>query len=191
MDWIGRRLRWLTSFGNPLTGRWDRFEMGLVIVAVALALGMVPVALSIGSAVRAQTAAQAAEEQASRVPSTAVLLTDVPQADTSPATRVHTAEATWQLPDGQSRTGRVSADAGTRAGTRVPIWLDRAGNAVARPRSTGDALGTGIGVGMYSWVASVALLIVLCWVARMLLNRRRHADLAREWATFSRDLKRF
>ncbi|HVV29367.1 MAG TPA: hypothetical protein VHC41_00660 [Mycobacteriales bacterium] len=191
MNWIVRQLRWLVSFGNPLARRWDRLEAGVVLLAFLLAGGMVPVALTVGSVVHAQTVAEAAAQRAARVPATATLLAEVPATESSPAARVQTAEATWRLPTGEQRTGRITADAGTPAGAQVPVWLDPAGNVVARPMSDGDALGVAIGVAVCLWVGAAVLLALLVGVAHLGLNRRRGAEWAREWTQFSRDLKRF
>jgi hypothetical protein len=191
-NWMSRQLRWLTSGRNPLATGWDRLETGLVVLAMLLSLGALPVALTLGSQVYAHGTAEAAEQAATRVGSTAVLLSDAPD-----TTGVHSAAKTeqatgvWRLPDGSERTGQVAVEPGSAAGAKVPIWLDRTGNPVDEPLRPQDALGAGIGVAVLAWVGVTGTLALLLWAARFALDRRRDQGWTRDWEQLSRDLKRF
>jgi hypothetical protein len=96
-------------------------------------------------------------------------------------------KASWQAPDGSSRTGTIEVDADARAGQRVPVWTDAKGTPVAdfeppaqlQMRVFLMALWAGIG-----WLVGVAVVYLLvAW----LLRRRRIAAWADEWERVDRD----
>lgn len=190
--WITRQLRWLGARRNPVATTWDRLEARVVAVAIVLSLGMLPVALAVGSHTYESALADATEQQASRTQTTAVVLADAPYtvnahgvAEQAPA------RAVWQLPDGTERTGDVYVDPGTTAGTETPIWIDQAGDPTLAPLTRDGALGAAVGVAVLAWVGLVGLIALLTWGAHVALDRARGADLARDWQRLSRDLKPF
>ena len=191
--WIMRQLRWLLAARKPLARRWDRIEAGIVIAAIIVALAVVPVAMLVGSHVRAQASADAAQQWATRTPATAVLLADAPDNATGEAVaaRPEPVAATWRLADGTNRTGTVNATPGASAGTQVAIWVDQAGNAVAAPMTRANVLSLAIGFGALAWAGAAAILCLLVWLARLVLDRARAAAWTREWAQLGRDLHRF
>lgn len=192
MNWISRQLRWFVSGRNPVARGWDRLEAALVVLAVLVALVAVPFALAFGSQAYAQRSADADAQAASRVRSTAVLITDAPVGPgVQPAAATEEATGVWRLPDGSERTGQVDVEAGTAAGTKVPIWLDQAGNPVAQPLTRQDALGAAIGVAVLGWLGFAGVLALLVWLGRFALDRRRDRGWTQEWAELSRDLRRF
>jgi len=188
--WLGRHLRWLAAGRNPLARTSDRVEAMLVVSAIVLALFAVPVALSVGSEVRADAMRVAEEQRATRTETTAVLLAAAPEVPPSEVQAVPpvAVEAVWQLPGGGERTGTVTADAGTPAGERVTIWLDPAGNPVHAPLTASNASGLGMAAAVFAWVGFVALVALLTWLARLALDRARAAAWTREWAEHGSDL---
>jgi hypothetical protein len=191
-NWVVRQVRWMSGVRTPLARRWDRLEAGFVLVAILLSLGTVPVAVAIGSRIHAEALATSAEQQATRVPGTAVLLAAAPDAiGQSSAIKTEPVRATWPLADGSHRTGIVDAVPGTAAGSEVPIWLDPAGNPASAPMTRDDALGLGVAIAMAVWFGAVALSGLLVWLARVVLDRRRAEEWASEWQQKSRDLKKF
>jgi len=80
-------------------------------------------------------------ETATRHPTVAVTLLDVPHAALpievqSRPGREHEVLASWVTPDGARHLGNVSVRRGTAVGAEVPIWVDDAGNYVSAPFRT-------------------------------------------------------
>ncbi|MFD8498428.1 hypothetical protein [Amycolatopsis sp. NPDC059657] len=180
---------------NPMARSWDRLESVFLIGAVLVVLLAMPVAAAFGSEVYARQLTVSAEQQASRHPSTAVLLDDASaiqfRVDGSPSHATDNVKARWTTPDSVVREGIVTADAGTLAGQSVPIWLDREGNAVDAPISSGDAAGIGVGAAFAAWLIVGALTAGLFMLARLALNRRRHTAWDREWEAVSKDWTKY
>lgn len=190
--WILRQLRWLGANRNPVATTWDRLEARVVVFAIVLSLGMLPVALAVGSLTYESALADATEQQASRTQTTAVVLADVPYSVNAHGVATQApARAVWQLPDGTERMGEVYVDPGATAGTKTPIWIDQAGDPALAPLTRDGALGAAIGVAVLAWVGFLGAIALLTWGARVALDRLRGADLARDWQRLSSDLKPF
>lgn len=174
---------------NPLARREDRIEAFTVLLAVALVVLALPVAAAVASGVFAARAEQAATEQATRYRAEATLLEDgAPIAiggrsgvvdDTSPA------KATWVTGAGDSRVGEVQATRGSRAGAKVPVWLDGSGNPVAAPLTGFDARLIGFGTGVGLWFAFIVVVLAGYGCGRVLLDRARWARWQEEWREFA------
>ncbi|MFD5247691.1 hypothetical protein ACFWIW_24355 [Amycolatopsis sp. NPDC058340] len=174
---------------NPLARREDRIEAFTVLLAIVLVVVALPVAAAVASGVFAARSEQAATEQATRYRTEATLLEDgAPIAiggragavqDTSPA------EATWVTRDGGTRVGDVQATRGTLAGTKVPVWLDGAGNAVDAPTTVLDARLLGVGTGVGLWLAFTIVVLAGQRCGRFLLDRARWARWQEEWREFA------
>jgi hypothetical protein len=91
------------------------------------------------------------------------------------AREVPTTPAHWQGPDGLLRVGRVSAPAGAEAGSRVKVWINQAGDAVAPPlRQAEIATRVELAQGLAA-AGFAAGLGVIGWLTRQSLDRRRQA----------------
>lgn len=171
---------------NPLVRPVDRLENVLLVLAVLLIVAAVPFAWAFGSQTYVAQRAAAASAVAERQPATAVLRADAPPQIVTPqgvaANGRAAVEATWLLPDGTERTGLVSTDRGAAKGSRVPVWLDRAGNAVAPPPQPGDALAVGFSTGLVTWLGFATIVCGAFGVTRFLLDRHRGQRWSREWA---------
>jgi hypothetical protein len=78
--------------------------------------------------------------------------------------RVPDTLAEWRGPDGLLRTGLVIAPAGAKAGSRVKVWMNQAGDAVAAPMQQAEianrvelaqglaAASFAVGLGMTGWL---------------------------------------
>ncbi|MFD9890875.1 hypothetical protein ACFWY9_16130 [Amycolatopsis sp. NPDC059027] len=168
-----------------LARRSDRIEAAVVAGAVLLGLAVLPFAGAAGSAVYAHLREVSAQQTATRYPAEATLLADGPVAEAAGrggvvAEKGPTA-AVWPLPDGTVRRGRVEAAAGTLAGARVPIWLDRNGTPVEAPMSVAGAGVVGAAAGLGSLLVVWSLLAGVSVVNRWALNRSRYAAWQREW----------
>ena len=99
--------RLLRPGDDPLVRDVDRAERTTVLVCLALAVLVIPVALAVGFLTYRGLADSAAEEAAAHHRTVAVLTEDVPPAggreyagSTTPSAR-----ARWRLPDGTTRSG--------------------------------------------------------------------------------------
>lgn len=182
MRW--RRLaRRLGCDRNPLRRRSDLIEAWFlpVVIVVFLALGPL-VAGATGLWVRADNvAAHRAQLSWHRV--TAVLLQASPgplMSDGGANSWVVWTPARWAV-DGRLRFGNVPAAAGTRAGSAVPVWLDRAGK-VRVPALTVAQAGDRVVVAASMALAALAVLLAgLALVGRRILDRRRLAGWEAAW----------
>ncbi len=89
--------------------------------------------------------------------------------------------ARWKAPDGQFRTGEVSAPTGTQAGSTVTIWVDRAGQLTAAPLQPGQIAGRVHVVEVLAAIALALGLIAVGVAGHSALNRRRLAAWGTEW----------
>jgi len=115
----------------------------------------------------------------------AVLARSAPRAYTAyAATQTYWEPARWRLASGQTRTGLVPAAPGTPAGTLVTIWLNRAGQVTGhQPPLTPGLVVVRVAIAVIVTLAgaAIAALLLGLWF-RWLLNRRRLARWAIEWA---------
>lgn len=121
-------------------------------------------------------AEQRAEQSWQQVP--AVVLESVPPQD--PYSGFAWTWASWTAA-GHRHTGTIPVNGGTRAGTRIPIWVNASGQASGPPLSRGTAL---LRVVDYIVLAPIALglvLLILAGAGHYLLNRRRMAGWAAGW----------
>ncbi|MEU9387996.1 hypothetical protein AB0D38_46935, partial [Streptomyces sp. NPDC048279] len=121
----GKKLLWRWR-SNPLRRRADVVEAWVVLAVWALVV--------VGGTVAGLLTARAADDvfarqRLERQPVRAVLLVDVPKTAYGLGTEDERMPGTvaWTAPDGSTRTGRTLVDTGTKAGTRVVVWLDRQG----------------------------------------------------------------
>jgi len=168
---------------NPLRRRSDVIEAWLVPAVIAVFLVLGPLLINVVSArAHAQNAAvQQAERSWHRVP--AVLLQAVPgplMSDNGANFWVTWTPARWTY-RGREHVGRIPADAGTRAGAAVPVWLNRAGN-VEMPPLTAGQVRDRIALAAAVALSTLAILLAgLTLLARWLIYRRRLARWETAW----------
>lgn len=176
---------------NPLARGADRLEGAVVLGSVLLALVLVPVMLTLGSATYASLAEESVRQTADRYETVAVLTQDAPAVAFGPSGEVvggrSEVPARWLLPAGAVRTGAVTADDGMKAGAEVSVWLDDSGSPVAPPMSTTQATAAGVLVAVAGWSVIAGLLALGCWGLHHALNRRRYRAWAQEWARLEPD----
>jgi hypothetical protein len=117
-------------------------------------------------------AAQAQQALLRQVPAT--LLEAAPQHGYG-ARQVPDTPAEWRSPDGLLRTGRVYAPAGAKAGRRVKVWINQAGDVVAPPMQQAEIANRvelAQGVAAAGFAAGLG---VIGWLTRQSLGRRRRA----------------
>ncbi|WP_406632653.1 hypothetical protein [Amycolatopsis sp. WGS_07] len=163
----------------------DRFQAGLFLGAVLVAVAAVPFAAAAGSELYGTQKPVSVEQVAQRSPAKAVLLADGPAATVSGRSGVVAnsapTDAAWPAPDGSRRVGKVAADEGTRRGEQVSIWVDRAGNPVPPPLSAAAVLVDAVCAAVGLWAAVCLLLAVVCGGVVFALDRHRMAEWQREW----------
>ena len=176
---------------NPLRRACDRAEGVLAIVLVLLALVAAAFAATLGWAAASAGARRAQQEMSTRHETVAVTVEPAPH----PAASVEpwqlagagtTVDATWTAPDGKPRVSRVAVPVDTPPGTKVPVWVDHAGNLAPTPFQPAQAIDAGVTTGLLTWLASMVASGGCYGIVHVLLDRHRYALWAREWEQFGR-----
>ena len=175
-----RLARGLWPDRNPLRRTLDRVECTIVAgLAVAFLAGAPLTAAIAGHLSESIGSRTAHAQQAARHQVRAVLLATAPTSGYSgyqPEVR-----ASWTAPDGDRRTGAVTALPGQRAGSTVLVWADAAGRLTGPPLTLAQVRDQAV---MVAAVAVMVLGLVL-WcageLAHYLLGRRRLAAWDAEW----------
>lgn len=180
--WVKMHARRLGLGRNPLRRRSDRLESVLLLLTVFAGLLLVPAAAALGSAVRSSSEQTAARERAVLRTVTAQTLEDTRSVfGVAPGQMTSRVRVEWQDAAGAPVLGWADVAVGTKIGTEVTVWLDRAGNTAKAPRPDGDSAALGGVVGlttvMFGWLALYGVFLV----AKRPLDRRRYDEIAREW----------
>jgi hypothetical protein len=155
--------------------RGDRAENAVFGVLMAAFMGASPfVAYAAGRWADAtfSRAAQAQQASLHQIPAT---LLQVAPGHRRGARDVPDTPAQWRGPDGLLRTGRVWAPAGAKAGSRVKVWINQAGDVVTPPMQQAEIAGR---VELAQGLAAAAFgagLGTIGWLTRHRLDRRRAA----------------
>ncbi|HWD01530.1 MAG TPA: hypothetical protein VG674_03560 [Amycolatopsis sp.] len=172
---------------NPLMRRSDRIEGLLVGIAVLMSLVALPFVIMLAKADVAHETAASDAQQHSRHQVTATVLAATPKAgsvgDSAPIAQSARVTATWQTPAGTQQTGVVTVPAGNgNPGAQAPIWLDKSGKQTTAPLTHADAVTNGVLVGAFTWLCAAGILGGALWISRRVLDRKRAARWADEWA---------
>ncbi|RSD11665.1 Rv1733c family protein [Amycolatopsis eburnea] len=185
MNRIARMWRTLVPSRGSVARPSDRLQGGLLALVVLLALIALPVAASVGSETFVRQQAQSAQELGERTQVTATLLADGPELAVSPRSGVarngRPTDATWVLPDGTRRVGRVVADEGMLKGYTLAIWVDRDGNPADPPLSGAAVVIDAVAVGLGLWLAALIVLAAAYRLSVFSLDRFRYARWQQEW----------
>ncbi|MFI5064296.1 MAG: hypothetical protein ACHP9Z_10000 [Streptosporangiales bacterium] len=182
-----RRALWLRGLWpdrNPLRRASDRAEATVVAAALVIFLiGGPLLALAAGhwagaAALRVERAQQASWRQ---VP--AVLLANAGSASGVGYGGVSSTEvkARWTAPDGQVRTGGVSAVPGARVGSTVRIWVDSTGEQTGPPLRQDQATGQAFLATVTAPLVLGAILLCAASLTIQALDRRRLALWDADW----------
>lgn len=174
---VKKRLWRLRS--NPLRRHDDIVEAWIVLVVWAVLLvGGALAGLVTYHAADEVFAAQRAERHSVR----AVLLTDTPSPTAGVGSRdVIKAKVRWTTADGTRRTGSALVATGKRAGSKVVVWLDSAGNSTTEPPSSKEATLESAVLGLTAALAFAGLAFGTGAVARYRLDQRRIDSWGTEW----------
>ena len=184
--WVAALARRMGVDANPLRRGCDRAEAWLRLGLVLVFLIASPLAafglghLTNDASIRAARAEAANEHQVA-----AVLLHRVSRNSDDPlysTSELAWAQAKWTAPDGRRRVGEVPAAVGSRAGRRVPIWVNNLGQLVYPPIGQGQIASRIIAVVALTPAILAIILLGAGWLIRRLLDRRRMASWAAEWS---------
>lgn len=171
---------------NPLRRGSDRAEAWLRIGLVLAFLIASPLAaIGLGKLTSAASYSAARAQAASEQYVPAVLVDKVARAADDPlygASGFVWARARWTAPDGQRQTGNVPAPVGSKAGRTVSIWVDRAGQLAYPPIGESQIASRVIAVIALTPAALGIVLLIVLWLAKAVLDRRRLQDWAAEWS---------
>jgi len=172
--------------GNPLRRRIDKVEIAARIALAAAFLAAAPLLAPVVGHLTQVSGMRLVRQESSWRQVNAVLLRPAPQQYYGYGSMTtFWVPARWRAPDGARRTGQVPTRSGTPAGAVVSIWVNRAGRATGRqPMTTGQVELRVVLAEFVTGAALGAVLLALAGALRLLLNRRRMAYWAVEWACF-------
>ncbi|WP_068187509.1 hypothetical protein [Mycobacterium sp. UM_CSW] len=162
---------------NPLVRSTDRVEALLLVFAFVVSIIALPVAAAVGTAVHDSRSRVYAAQAQTHQKATATITGD-PRADRNLSSPTVTAPARWVVA-GDEHAGLVVVDRATKPGERVDIWVDEQGLPVGKPvfSAKDEAVATGTAI----WFGVVIGAAVLFGMARIFLDRKRHAGWQRDF----------
>ena len=182
--WAGRKWRWVRPDRNPLRRRLDRVEAVIFGCLLVAAMASAPVAATLGGHWAYASARQAARVQRETSHQVRAVLLAVPA--TPPggyaATPLVAAQARWTAPGGAVRTGERAVPARSVKGEAVAIWTDLAGDLTTTPLTPAQVADQGTFGTAIAVVLTLVTLFVAAGITRLLVNRRRMAAWAADWA---------
>ncbi|BCK56031.1 Rv1733c family protein [Nocardia wallacei] len=176
---------------NPLLRVSDRFESGVRVMAIVVALGAVPVCGAIGTAGYTDAQAEIRADNAAKTQVTATI-TDEPVRVSAIVndTGDNRYETVVRWSEG-GETGQASTDVDptARPGDHVTLWVGRDGRPTNPPVPVGTAAWRGIGLALGFLVEIGTCIAVMVWLTTWLVDRCHRAQWAREWRTISRPIE--
>jgi hypothetical protein len=139
-----RLVRRLGLTRNPLCRRADRLEGALLLATPMIVLLVLGTSVLFGVESYRDDVTRAEEARSGRTLVPVVLQADTPTATNSRTALGPGARATWTLPDGRHRTGRVYPVTAAKAGQTVEVWMDSSGWPLAPERSRADSVVGGV-----------------------------------------------
>lgn len=156
-------------------GEWALITLGLVGVVLSLVVGF---------GTYGSTLEQSRAEAAGRSQVQAVVTKD-PMGVPDPEGRgsyLVTATVRWTGTGGMERTGETQVPVGHVAGDAVPVWMDKKGQLVPAPTSTGDAYIVAFFAAGLTLAGAAGVLALLHSGMRRWVLRANCAGWEREWA---------
>ncbi|WP_020639739.1 Rv1733c family protein [Amycolatopsis balhimycina] len=182
---IARMWRTVLSRRGSVARASDRFQAGLLIFVALLALAALPVSAALGSETFVRQQGESAQQVSERMQVTATLLADGPDITVNSRAGVvgngRPTDATWTLPDGTRRVGKIVADEGKLKGETLTVWVDRTGSPVDPPLSGAGVVIDAVVLGLGLWLGALALLALAYRLAVFSLDRFRFAQWQHEW----------
>ncbi|OBK44493.1 hypothetical protein A5655_14325 [Mycobacterium sp. 1081908.1] len=162
---------------NPLVRTTDRVEALLLVFAFVVSIVALPVAAAVGTAVHDSRSRVYAAQAQTHQKVTATVTGDS-DADRKLSSARVAAPARWVV-SGTERTGLVVVERKAKPGDRVDIWVDEQGTPVNKPvfSAVDEAVATGTAI----WFGVVIGAATLFGLARVFIDRKRHAGWQRDF----------
>jgi hypothetical protein len=176
-------LRRLTLGSGPLKRTSDRLQfLGRVLLAFSLVMA-IPPALAVATVTHSQGRAEAAVQALERRQVRAMLQGDAVAEYDAAGNALGSARAVvvWTAPAGTERTGTVDVPLDAKAGSTVPVWMDRHGDLSRPPVGEGDVIARTIGNALLTYLCIAALVCAGYYGFRKALDRSRLRRWARDW----------
>src|SRR5215470_13823885 len=181
--WYRRLVRGFLPDRNPLRRACDRVETFLLagLFAAAPFAAQAASHAAYAGAVRAQQA-----QLAARHPVPAVLTQGAGPSVSAYLGALIPVQATWTSVTGVRHAGQIMAAAGSAKGGTVIVWTDAAGNLTNPPLQPSQVSGQGYMAALGAVVGVGAVYLCASVIVRRVLNRRRMAAWAADWAVTAR-----
>ena len=186
MGWLTRLARRLWMSNNRLRRRTDRIEAWITAGLIVVFLAGAPLSWFAAGRWAEQGVVREQQAQQSWHQVAAVLLETAPPQPQfelglpwNPAVMVL---AHWIGPDGKDRIGQIPVKAGTWAGRTVRVWVDTLGRPTGPPLPGSVLSERVVSARALAPAALAALLFVVAWLIRRLMDRRRLALWEADWA---------
>ena len=168
---------------NPLRRRTDVVDAWLVPVAIVVFLALCPLALTVTGSMMRTANSRELRAQASWHSVTATLLQPLPGPEVGargPDNWLTWTPAQWTA-NGVQRTADVPARSGSTAGSKVIVWLDRAGKVHMPPLTKAQASDRVEVTQVIILAALAVLLAIMALLSHRILDRRRLAGWEQAW----------
>ncbi|OBI20090.1 hypothetical protein A5712_18535 [Mycobacterium sp. E2327] len=162
---------------NPLVRTIDRVEALCLVLAFVVSIVALPVAAAVGTAVHDSRSRVYAAQAQTRQKVTATITGDS-DAGRNLSSPTVAAPARWFVA-GSEHTGLVVVERTAKPGDRVDIWVDEQGLPVGKPvfSASDEAVATATAI----WFGVVIGAATLFGMARILIDRKRHAGWQRDF----------
>src|SRR5690242_18389094 len=128
------------SFGhNPLRRRVDRIEAAFLLVAIALALLVIPAAAALGTTLHDRAEQSAADDHASAQVHARTLEGTANAVPSTLGLSTTSVRVSWQDRSGSSHEGKADVLLGTPVNADVTIWIDQTGAMTGAPDTSSDS----------------------------------------------------
>jgi uncharacterized membrane protein len=181
-------VRWLVrSLGrNPLRRRLDRVAAIAILVLLAAAILVFPVAVAAGNASYAKEARAAAVAAETRRPVDAVVTgARVAHVITGPEHQItsYSAEVSWTGADGKARVETTSVPPTVVTGSKIQIWVDTADRVTVAPPNDAQLRASAVAFTLGIVMTGQLLCAGLIWCVRRIADAYALRAWNREWET--------
>lgn len=160
---------------NPMRRRIDLVEAWTRVGTMVVLIFVAPIlAWLVGRETYRTGVHKETDDRAVRHHTEAVLLQDAKDvADSAGISPTVLVAATWQLRDGNERTGWVPAKVNAKKGTRVPLWINTDGLPTTPPRPHDETVAQTIATTILVPLVAALLAFGTQLATRTVLDRRR------------------
>ena len=176
----------LRLFGrNALVRSSDRIEALAVMLAIVVGLVAAAIAGAVGTQVY-DTRSRMYVEQAANIHAVSARAVEDSTVNVQSDTVALTATVQWNA-SGADHVDQIEWPEKLRAGERIEIWVDAAGNSVGPTRPASTAATYAVGVAVSLWVGALAATAAALLILHRSLDRSRFAQWDRELLSLAND----